>query len=574
MRAIGITLGHKSKKEARMKNKTKLLAGVGAAAAAGMLVVSLRLAGRGGSEENIVYRETMAEYGSLTVGITEEAAVEIGTLEQQFDLDISALVDNSAASDSQTTSIVMPEAFGGMGNGATGMMSFGAFSVDGSASQNQSLEVADVKIAVGQEIKEGDLLYVLTTESVNEIRETLSEDINDTKADYEALQVEQEASRTQAQQGYDTYVTNGKYAQLIYDNELKTYQDAVEEAAEDVDGKQNTYNEKLLELAELQEEYAEALAFVHEAQGAVSENYAGRHENAYYYTVYLNTRDAAQKLADQFEEEIDGMNEEIEQLSLEIQAAVRTMNQCRIDYEKAKLDLGQTQDIDSYYAAKASEWYGIQTASLDNELSSVKKSYDTAVEKLAAFDSAVQENGILSEYSGVVTEVPLSEGGTLSGGSSLVVLNDQETVTMAVTLGEDDYSAVDKEGAVNIVFTAYPEETYSGRITDVSDAEYDSSSKTVSYTVTVTVQGEVSGLYAGMTGDVTFVTKEMKQVCYVSNRAVFREGTRSYVKVQDDKGNVVKQEVTTGFSDGINVEITAGLSEGDTVLIESKVGET
>ena len=114
----------------------------------------------------------------------------------------------------------------------------------------------------------------------------------------------------------------------------------------------------------------------------------------------------------------------------------------------------------------------------------------------------------------------------------------------------------------------------SGRITDVSDAEYDSSSKTVSYTVTVTVQGEVSGLYAGMTGDVTFVTKEMKQVCYVSNRAVFREGTRSYVKVQDDKGNVVKQEVTTGFSDGINVEITAGLSEGDTVLIESKVGET
>ena len=248
-----------------MKNKTKLLAGVGAA---GMLVVSLRLAGRGGSEENIVYRETMAEYGSLTVGITEEAAVEIGTLEQQFDLDISALVDNSAASDSQTTSVVMPEAFGGMGNGATGMMSFGAFSVDGSASQSQSLEVADVKIAVGQEIKEGDLLYVLTTESVNEIRETLSEDINDTKADYEALQVEQEASRTQAQQGYDTYVTNGKYAQLIYDNELKTYQDAVEEAAEDVDEKQNTYNEKLLELAELQEEYAEALAFVHEAQGA------------------------------------------------------------------------------------------------------------------------------------------------------------------------------------------------------------------------------------------------------------------------------------------------------------------
>lgn len=60
----------------------------------------------------------------------------------------------------------------------------------------------------------------------------------------------------------------------------------------------------------------------------------------------------------------------------------------------------------------------------------------------------------------------------------------------------------------------------------------------------------------------------------MSNRAVFREGTKSFVKVRDEGGNIVKQEVTTGFSDGINVEIITGLSEGDIVLIESKVGET
>lgn len=460
-----------------------------------------------------------------------------------------------------------------MGNGGTGMLSFGSLNVDSPASQSQSLEVADVRIAVGQEIREGDLIYTLTTESVDEIRGTLSEDIDDAKADYEALEVEQEESRTQAQQGYDTYVTNGKYAQLIYQNALKTYQDALEEAVENVDDQQNAYNEKLLEFADLQEEYAKTLELVREAQGAVSENYEGRHENAYYYTVYLNTRDTAQKLADQFEEELESTNEELEQLSLDIQTAVRTMNQCQLDYEKAKLELGQTQDIDIYYAGKASEWYSIQTASLDNELSSAKNRYDAAVEKLAAFDSSVQDNGIVSEYSGVVTEVLLSEGDTLSGGSGLVVLNDQETVTMDVSLGEDDYNAVDRDGTVNIVFTAYPDEMYSGRITEVSDAEYDSSSGAVYYTVSVTVQGDVSGLYEGMTGDVTFVTKEMKEVCYVSNRAVFREGTKSYVKVRDDSGDIVKQEVVTGFSDGIHVEVVTGLSEGDIVLIESKVGE-
>ncbi len=34
------------------------------------------------------------------------------------------------------------------------------------------------------------------------------------------------------------------------------------------------------------------------------------------------------------------MNDELAQLALDIQAAVRTMNQCQLDYEKAKLDLG------------------------------------------------------------------------------------------------------------------------------------------------------------------------------------------------------------------------------------------
>lgn len=556
----------------KTKTKTKLLMGIGAAAVVGILAVLLRLVGREHSGEEVVYREDRVEYGSLTVGITDEATVEIGTLEQRFDLDISALVDGGSVSDTQAAG-AMPGGFGGMGNGGTGMLSFGSLNVDSPASQSQSLEVADVRIAVGQEIREGDLIYTLTTESVDEIRGTLSEDIDDAKADYEALEVEQEESRTQAQQGYDTYVTNGKYAQLIYQNALKTYQDALEEAVENVDDQQNAYNEKLLEFADLQEEYAKTLELLREAQGAVSENYEGRHENAYYYTVYLNTRDTAQKLADQFEEELESTNEELEQLSLDIQTAVRTMNQCQLDYEKAKLELGQTQDIDIYYAGKASEWYSIQTASLDNELSSAKNRYDAAVEKLAAFDSSVQDNGIVSEYSGVVTEVLLSEGDTLSGGSGLVVLNDQETVTMDVSLGEDDYNAVDRDGTVNIVFTAYPDEMYSGRITEVSDAEYDSSSGAVYYTVSVTVQGDVSGLYEGMTGDVTFVTKEMKEVCYVSNRAVFREGTKSYVKVRDDSGDIVKQEVVTGFSDGIHVEVVTGLSEGDIVLIESKVGE-
>ena len=86
--------------------------------------------------------------------------------------------------------------------------------------------------------------------------------------------------------------------------------------------------------------------------------------------------------------------------------------------------------------------------------------------------------------------------------------------------------------------------------------------------MTVSVTENVSGLYEGMSSEVTLITEESETVVYVSNRAVIREGTESYIKMKDSQGKIVKQKVTTGFSDGVNVEIKEGVSEGDIVLIE------
>jgi HlyD family secretion protein len=195
------------------------------------------------------------------------------------------------------------------------------------------------------------------------------------------------------------------------------------------------------------------------------------------------------------------------------------------------------------------------------------------VEKLEEFDSYVVDNQVLSEYSGVVTEVPLETSDTIGQNTRLITLYDQDEVTMDISISEDNYNIIDLDGQVNISYTAYPDVIYSGKITDVSDAEYDSSTGEIYYTLTITVEGDVSGLYEGMTGDVTLVTKEIREVTYVSNRAICRDGTRSYVKVRNENQEIVEKDVETGFSDGVNVEIVEGLSRGDVVLIESKVSD-
>lgn len=546
--------------------KNKKIA-IGAGCSAAILAVAVTtgvVVWRNNHTQEVTYRETTVEYGDLTVGITEDSTVSIGTVSQTFDLDISALVSSDSSSGSSQTDSMS----GGMG---MQMFSFGEISY---TSQSQEMEIDSVHITVGQEIQAGDVLYTLTEDSVEEIRAQLEEDVEDTLADYQALMVEQQKSYLTAKQGYDTYVLNGNLAELTYTKELQELQDKVDEAAEELEDKQNQVNENLEKLVELQDELTSAKKDLKDAQAAVSENHDNRYNDPYYYTVYLNTRDMAQTIVDEIEDDIESLEDENETLLTEIGEATRSWNEACRNLESEKLSARQTLETDQYYSSVASEWYSIQTTSLDNDKQNAYSSYESAVNKLEEFNSYIVGNDVIAEYSGVVTEVPLSVGDGVTRNTSLVTLYDASDVTMEITVSEDDYESIDQDGEVNISYTAYPDTIYSGTISEVSDAEYDSDSGEVYYTLTVTVQGDVSGLYEGMTGDVTCVTKETKEVTYVSNRAIFRDGTRSYVKVRDENGNIIEKDVTTGFSDGVNVEIIEGLSQGDTVLIESKVSES
>ena len=548
-----------------MEKNKKIAIGAGCSAAVLAVAVTTGVVvWRNNHTQEVTYRETTVEYGDLTVGITEDSTVSIGTVSQTFDLDISALVSSDSSSGSSQTDSMS----GGMG---MQMFSFGESSY---TSQSQEMEIDSVHITVGQEIQAGDVLYTLTEDSVEEIRAQLEEDVEDTLADYQALMVEQQKSYLTAKQGYDTYVLNGNLAELTYTKELQELQDKVDEAAEELEDKQNQVNENLEKLVELQDELTSAKKDLKDAQAAVSENHDNRYNDPYYYTVYLNTRDMAQTIVDEIEDDIESLEDENETLLTEIGEATRSWNEACRNLESEKISARQTLETDQYYSSVASEWYSIQTTSLDNDKQNAYSSYESAVNKLEEFNSYIVGNDVIAEYSGVVTEVPLSAGDGVTRNTSLVTLYDASDVTMEITVSEDDYESIDQDGEVNISYTAYPDTIYSGTISEVSDAEYDSDSGKVYYTLTVTVQGDVSGLYEGMTGDVTCVTKETKEVTYVSNRAIFRDGTRSYVKVRDENGNIIEKDVTTGFSDGVNVEIIEGLSQGDTVLIESKVSES
>lgn len=123
--------------------------------------------------------------------------------------------------------------------------------------------------------------------------------------------------------------------------------------------------------------------------------------------------------------------------------------------------------------------------------------------------------------------------------------------------------------SVELAFNAYPEQIWEGEIISITTTSTSEHASTISYPVTILVQGDTTLLYGGMAADVTFVTDSAENVLYVSKKAVFEENGFSYVYKKDARGNRVKTKVETGFSDMASIEIISGLEEGDIIYIES-----
>ena len=167
----------------------------------------------------------------------------------------------------------------------------------------------------------------------------------------------------------------------------------------------------------------------------------------------------------------------------------------------------------------------------------------------------------------------IEAGSSIYKNSAIITYNNYEDVSITVTLEEEDREKIETGSLSNVTIAAL-DKIFTGEVTEIGDAQYDNDLGTNTYEVTVTLSGNLEKVFDGMSAEITLITKEEKEVLYITNRSIIRQGAKSYVKIKNDSGRIEKVEVETGFSDGINVEIVKGLSEGDIVLVESKVSES
>lgn len=565
-----------------------------------ILTVSLILA-MGSSQDEVIYRETTVQYGDLVVGVTESGSVDIGTVEQIFELDMSALqradtgsslgsgaggISTGAGSfsgeaggygSSQGAGGSGLQSSGGMSGGLGGLDMFGQIFSMGTDSSNQntssigSLKVKEVCVSPGQQVEEGDVLYQLEEDTVNELKEELKSNVEKAKADLDAVYADQVLSRQTAQYTYDSSLAYGDYASLEYSTCIRELEETVTEKEKALELARNNLAVYEKQLEEARQDYEAAAKVLADCEW--SRDNTDKYDNTYYYVTYFQMAQTARSNAESLEQKIEQLENTVEQAKQNVTSCTQELSAAGRNLETGKLTAAQTLALRQLAYENAGETYDIALAYLEDDASQQEETYAEAKEKWEEFSSHIDGSAVCARYNGVVTSVDLEEGDTIQTNDTLITLYNMDEVTMAVNVAEEDMADIQMGTQANIAFTAYPDQIFQAVVTAVGDAQTDSNGNVI-YEVTITLKGDVSGLFQGMTGDITFITKETKEVLYVSNRAISREGIVSYVKVKDADGSIRKQEVVTGFSDGVNVEIVEGLSKGDVVLIESRVNES
>nr|WP_314559853.1 efflux RND transporter periplasmic adaptor subunit [uncultured Capnocytophaga sp.] len=218
-------------------------------------------------------------------------------------------------------------------------------------------------------------------------------------------------------------------------------------------------------------------------------------------------------------------------------------------------------------------------------------------QRLTTLNQAKTNLGYANIYSpidGIILSKEVEEGQTVAASMSAPTLfkiaKDIKRMQVEVNVDEADIGQVKVGQRVNFTVDAYPQEEFSGRVTQVRLSPT-TSSNVVTYTVIVEAENPDEKLKPGLTATIAIYTNELKDITIVPAKAINftpdtdllmqyyaqkginanapkRERSRSKQKqvwVVNTNGTITPQAVTIGSNDGINVQILSGITAGTEV---------
>jgi len=196
----------------------------------------------------------------------------------------------------------------------------------------------------------------------------------------------------------------------------------------------------------------------------------------------------------------------------------------------------------------------------------------------AAFDdiaSNLDDTIIRAPIDGMVIGKPIPAGQTVAPGISnpmvLLTVADMGKMQILALIDESDIGQVKLGQKVAFTVDAYPEKTFSGTVTIISN-KANVQQNVVYYTVYIDVDSPQGLLKPTMTARVSVNIGERKNVVVIPILAIKDNKGQRFVQVVGSDGQTQSIKITTGMSSTDQIEVLSGLNPGDTLMLPQAKG--
>lgn len=205
----------------------------------------------------------------------------------------------------------------------------------------------------------------------------------------------------------------------------------------------------------------------------------------------------------------------------------------------------------------------VERQALDSQIEAARLARDAAKTERDDLLALCADPTLRADCAGTVTALGGTPGLAADPASPLAKIGDagQRSLVLQVDVG-----SIQPGQEVSFYVDAYPEATFTGRVESVSRLQNDGGK----FEVRASFSEGDQPLYDGMGANATLIVKQKKDVVAVSNKAIQFEDGESFVWLADENGQLRRQTVATGFSNGRITEILSGLQEGDVALVEEQ----
>ncbi len=225
--------------------------------------------------------------------------------------------------------------------------------------------------------------------------------------------------------------------------------------------------------------------------------------------------------------------------------------------EKAKIDLGRTQELQKSSATTKSqlELSELQVKSAEATLKGAQSAESMAKRQLS--DASVR-----SPFAGVVAMRYVNQGELLSQGTKVAIIVDDSKMKLKINIGELDVPLVKIGDKVKVTVDAQGGKEIVGKIATISSK----ADMARAYTIEVEIPNNDRSLKSGMFARAEIQREAARDVPTVPATALIVNGARTQVYVVENSIAHLKA-VTTGASTPERAEITEGLKPGDVVVV-------